>query len=134
MKFKTVLSMGLLVAIMSTLVGCVSTNQGPSIEMDEASLRLRVETEWTARVKGRWAAVYDLATADFRKENSRDLYGSNAKIKPKSFKIESVTVNAAEKTGIAEVSYTVQHMAFTFPFKSKGTWVWENKNWYLKIN
>jgi hypothetical protein len=132
MKRKTAVSA--LLAILVTLVfTSVVPASPPAAEMDESSLKSRVDQAWTAKVGSDMPVLYDMTAETYRKEHPKETFGAKSNVSPKQYTLRSIDIRKEDRSASVVVDYVVVHNNFEFPFTSTERWVWENGNWYLDI-
>ncbi len=115
--------------LLLTLEACVGINGLSTKTMDEESLRDRVAVKWEARKNNNWAAIYDLTTKEFQKNQIKEQFGVKSNTTAKDHTIKSIEIDTVNKIADVDVSYTLNHMGLEFPFTSSERWIWERGKW-----
>lgn len=100
----------------------------------EDALRKQVHSEWDAKVRNDWGAVYDLCVAAFKNEIVRDNFIKRCNLKVEEFSIKEVEILETGKKARAIINFKTTQMGFAFNMTAREEWLWEEGRWRLNLN
>jgi hypothetical protein len=103
----------------------------------EEGLRKRVEAAWNAKVRGDWAAVYEMCSDNFKQHTDKGRFASAANLKVKRFEIDKVEMDASADPARAKVTIKAEMNPMGFELKGvriTEDWIFEDGEWRLDIN